>query len=216
MMNTEETVTDFDGLRFVVARYNEDVEWVPKLLSRFPGAKCTIYNKGVTETVPANGYEVLTLENVGRESHTYLHHIVESYKHFQEEGADKIIVFLQGDPLDHCVGSSLFDRVHAGVLKIMTGSGFEDIGTNIIQIINGVPTFHPSIREELAQTSQDLFETALPNNFQFSAGALFAVSVDCISNRPVSFYEKAIGMLDSDVNPVRGFCFERLWSLIFR
>jgi len=207
------SISNFDGLRFVVARYREDVVWVPELVSRFPGSKCTVYNKGPSPVGIGlgNGISVVKLENVGRESHTYLHHIIQNYGSKE----DQITVFLQGHPFDHCKGSKLFDRVLSSVLSLATGSGFENVGTQLITIDGGVPTFHMSIKDELEKTSIDLFGRSLPDRFQFSAGALFATSRASISKRPLSFYKKAITFLDSEINPIRGFCFERLWSLIF-
>lgn len=207
----EDVITDYDGLRFVIARYNEVIDWVPQFVSRFPGSSCTVYNKGSNDIESTSSYNVIPLENVGRESHTYLSHVISTY----DNNSDAVTVFLQGHPFDHCKGADLFELVHTHVLKLMSGSVFENVGTQIIQIDYGIPTFHMSIKEELSQTSQDLFGTKLPDSFQFSAGALFVTTNNCILKRPIEFYEKALKMLDSDVNPVRGFCFERIWSLIF-
>lgn len=208
------TVTDFDGLRFVIARYGEDVTWVPPLVERFPGAKCTVYNKGPTCVPESSAYEVLPLPNVGRESHTYLRHIIDTYSD-NEDSRDEIIVFLQGHPFDHCNGVDIFQSVMNGILRITEGSMFENIGSWIIEIVDGEPKFHMTIKEELAATSLELFGNELPKSFVFSAGALFVTSRTSISKRPIEFYQKAIKMLDADVNPIRGFCFERLWSLVF-
>jgi hypothetical protein len=210
-------VTDFDGLRFVVARFNEDLGWVPEMVSRFPGSRCTVYNKGPPGDLGDlgccnNTVRVVDLVNVGRESHTYLHHIVDSYDNYDNEG-DEVLVFLQGHPFDHC--PALFDTVRSGVVKIMAGSSFEDVGTRHITIHQGFPEFHPAIRLALSQTHADLFACNLPESFRFSAGALFMTTSSSIHRRPVGFYEKALAMLDSEINPTRGFCFERLWSLIF-
>ena len=206
------SISNFDGLRFVVARYKENVDWVLELVSRFPGSKCIIYNKGPSiRMVLGTSTSVLEIKNVGRESHTYLYHIIKNY----ESDEDQITVFLQGHPFDHCKGSELFDRVLSGVSYLAMGSGFENIGTQLITIDGGVPTFHMKIKDDLEKTSMDLFDKSLPERFKFSAGALFATTRASISKRPLSFYKKAITFLDSEVNPIRGFCFERLWSLIF-
>ena len=205
---------DFDGLRFVIARYGEDINWVPPLLKRFPGSKCTVYNKGSTEVPMDESYEVLHLDNVGRESHTYLHHMIENYESDEDTG-DEITVFLQGHPFDHCTGSTLYDSIYRGVVDIMKGSSFENIGTQIIRIEDGIPKFHMAIKDELQKTCTDLMSTCLPKEFEFSAGALFMTPRSSISKRDLCFYHKARDMLSHEVNPVRGFCFERLWSLIF-
>lgn len=208
----DQGVSDFDGLRFVIARYGENIEWLPSLVKRFPGSRCTVYNKGSTDVPRDSSYDVRQLENVGRESHTYLHHVIQNY----ESTDDEVIVFLQAHPFDHLgTTMTLFEKVHGGVLKIVSGSSFENIGTRIIKIEDGVPLFHMTIKDDLEQTCVDLFGNKLPKSFEFSAGALFVTSRSTISNRPVDFYRKALDMVDSEINPIRGFCFERLWSLIF-
>jgi hypothetical protein len=70
----------------VVARYNENVEWV-----RAYSDIAFIYNKGEPITEKA-----LQLENVGREGHTYLYHIITNYNTLTER-----TVFLQGNPFEH-------------------------------------------------------------------------------------------------------------------
>jgi hypothetical protein len=73
--------------RIVVARYNEDIEW----LSNYDNV--TIYNKG--EKVQTK-HEVIELPNIGREAHTIFHHICKNY-----DNLDDLTVFLPGNPFDH-------------------------------------------------------------------------------------------------------------------
>lgn len=75
------------SLELVVARYAEDLSWlrrVPKTV------RVTVYNKG-GDTVPG-----MALPNVGREAHTYLHHMVTRYDDLAE-----VTLFCQGKPFDH-------------------------------------------------------------------------------------------------------------------
>ena len=68
----------------VVARYEENIDW----LTLIEGFEFKVYNKKSGENL---------LENVGRESHTYLSHIVKNYENLAD-----FTVFLQGDPFYHC------------------------------------------------------------------------------------------------------------------
>lgn len=72
-------------MELVVARYDEDLSWLP------PGVKCTVYNKG-TVAVPG----AVALPNVGREAHTYAHHIATHY-----DALSDVVVFTQGRWADH-------------------------------------------------------------------------------------------------------------------
>ena len=206
-MTKLEEIGDFEGLKFVVARYNEDISWVPSLLSRFPNSKCTVYNKGdfIEDHL---SYNVIVLDNMGRETETYLRHIIDNYEHI-----DDAVIFLQGHPFDHC--PDLFNSVERAVEKLANGSGFENIGSQIIEIKDGIPTFHLEIKQELFDTHQDLKIGDFPCKFSFSAGAMFLVRHDIISNKELDFYKHCITMVEKEKGPIRGYCFERLWSLIF-
>jgi hypothetical protein len=69
--------------QIVVSRYNEDITWL------LPFKEITIiYNKGDNHNL-LNKFTTIQLENVGRESHTYLYHIIKNYDNL----ADKTIFF---------------------------------------------------------------------------------------------------------------------------
>merc|ERR1719421_935351 len=68
--------TAYSQTEVVVAHYNEDLSW----LSRIPkDVRIHVYTKG-TQTEKVASLASVTLPNVGRESHTYLHHIVDNYE----------------------------------------------------------------------------------------------------------------------------------------
>ena len=55
----------------VIARYNENLDWIKKI-KKSKDIKITVYNKGLANIdVP-----FIKLPNIGRESHTYLFHII--------------------------------------------------------------------------------------------------------------------------------------------
>ena len=61
------------GCELVVARYDESLRWT-RIFNR---CRLTVYNKGRHPI--EGGVPSIPLPNVGRESHTYLHHIVQRY-----------------------------------------------------------------------------------------------------------------------------------------
>lgn len=69
------------NFQIVVSRYNEDISWTFKY-----SPNVIIYNKG-QDYIP----NAISLPNVGRESHTYLYHIISNYHQL----ADRT-VFVQG------------------------------------------------------------------------------------------------------------------------
>ena len=77
-------------IHLVVARYNEDLDWV------LPYADVAlVYNKGDPTTCPP-GLHIENVANVGREGHTYLHHMVTRYGNLA-----KRTIFLQADWFPH-------------------------------------------------------------------------------------------------------------------
>jgi len=74
----------------VIARYQEDISW-----SYVYRDICSIYNKG-SKKLEYHSENVVQLNNVGREAHTYLYHIINRWDYL----ADKTL-FTQGNIADH-------------------------------------------------------------------------------------------------------------------
>ncbi len=79
----------------VIARYEENLDWVVKIPTEF---KVHIYNKGAeikTLEVIRRAANILNRNNVGREAESYLWHMQHHL------GRDNYTVFCQGDPFEH-------------------------------------------------------------------------------------------------------------------
>lgn len=86
--NTKPTSTEI-----VISHYQENLDWVFKIPSSHY-SKLTIYNKGTPKDYSKFvniGAVIHTLPNVGREVHTYLHHIIKNYDNLSD-----LTVFLPG------------------------------------------------------------------------------------------------------------------------
>lgn len=89
-----ETFTDTeldDDIIMVISRYNEDLEWLKEEpFNKYP---VIIYNKGTNDNFykSPNIKDIINIENVGREGHTYLYHIITNYNNL-----NNIIIFLPG------------------------------------------------------------------------------------------------------------------------
>jgi hypothetical protein len=78
----------------VVARYNENLDWLKKI-KKSKDLKITVYNKGKDDIdIP-----FIQLPNIGRESHTYLYHIINNYDNLADQ-----TIFCQGDSIFHSPG----------------------------------------------------------------------------------------------------------------
>jgi hypothetical protein len=82
------TTSEQPTFKVIVARYNENIDWLKSILNY-----CVIYNKGRK----LNIQNEIMLDNIGRESHTYLHHIIQNYDQLED-----VLVFTQANISDHC------------------------------------------------------------------------------------------------------------------
>ena len=74
----------------VISRYNEKLEWLNE--EPFSSYKAIVYNKGENDDFEKkNVIKIVNLENVGREAHSYIYHILSEYnKHYD------LTIFLPG------------------------------------------------------------------------------------------------------------------------
>jgi hypothetical protein len=75
----------------VVARYKENLDWLKKI-KKSKDIKITVYNKGPDDI----SINAIQLPNIGRESHTYLYHIINNYDNLADQ-----TIFCQGDSIYH-------------------------------------------------------------------------------------------------------------------
>ena len=71
----------------IISRFNEDLSWLDHYKENF---NITIYNKGTKLSNISFG-NIISLPNVGRESHTWVHHIFNNYENLDDKN-----IFLQG------------------------------------------------------------------------------------------------------------------------
>lgn len=77
----------------IIAKYKEDISW----LEEMDKSHIYLYDKGYTENNPITGFAHYEQRpNVGRESETYLYHIIKNYDNLPE-----YLIFIQGDPFPH-------------------------------------------------------------------------------------------------------------------
>jgi hypothetical protein len=191
-------------LQLVVARYREDLSWVGNIAA---GIEAVIYDKG-----PAPLRGAVPLENVGREAHTYLHHICERY----DDLAD-VTVFCQGKPFDHA-----FDFHHTlrdlaenpeGVPAFRWLGHIVDTDSSDGRLFRAWSKNHHAVGLGLAAFHRALWGTEGPDEYSFFLGGQFVVRRDLVRARPLSFYEQARRV--SLEFPEAAHCFERCWDRVF-
>lgn len=214
----------------VVARYNENLGWLCEFVSVAERhqirIKTFVYNKGSQdieqEGLPA-GSVLEILPNVGRESHTYLHHIR------ARTGKGDVVLFTQGN-VDDCGIAYLILSIFEAYANGINSSAFSDNFARVAREHRAVRTFR--IREwppgnACEPNADDLdFGGWLKKYLSYDignssvrwvVGSNFAVRRDVISKRPVEKYDELMSLLlPYGNNPEVGHFFERSWGIIFR
>jgi hypothetical protein len=191
-------------LELVVAHHTENLNWLRNLPD---GIQKTVYTKSPE---PITEHTTIPLPNVGREAHTYLHHLVRRY----DSLADWTI-FCQGKPFDHAYDFKKTVREFRPEPQAFRWLGHL-IDTDDKQ---GHRLFVPWSKNEdrrdldLSGFHRALFDTDGPDLYTFVLGAQFAIHKTMLLNRPKSFYEHALRI--SVTFPEAAHCFERSWDKVF-
>jgi len=187
------------SIDIVVAVYNENIDWIAN--HNLQG-HVILYVKKDSRPIHDIGYKkIVRLPNVGREGHTYLHHILENYDSLAD-----VTFFLQGDPFDHGKRTLRFLKNPA-----MGAGDISCLANGHTDCHNFICPLHPEIAPTTKHICQEMFIDHNGYN-RYGPGALLRVSRDTIQCRSTSFYRRLIQFLDYDVNPIEGFSMERLWS----
>ncbi|WP_338872753.1 DUF3431 domain-containing protein [Spirosoma sp. SC4-14] len=200
------------SLELVVARYTENLNWLRNLPSEI---QKTVYDKSPDGSADDNA---IRLPNVGREAHTYLHHIVSRYDSLAEW-----TVFCQGKPFDHAYDFKKTLRSYANDPASIGGPNqatFHWLGHLIDTDDNrGERLFRPWSKNDdgrgldLLGFHQALLHTPGPELYTFVLGAQFVIHRDAIRQQSISFYERALAV--SITFPDAAHCFERSWDRVF-
>lgn len=206
--------------KVVVARYNEDISWLAPIQE-----SCIIYNKGTPLNLPN---EILR-PNVGRESETYLHYIIENY-----DDLPNIVVFTQGNIADH-LGANDTGYLLKMVLEAMEHGKskprlIQNIDSNDVSRIHWGPAWNFRPDEKGSFYLYDCYKNnhhilfydwflqniqpVYPDPLHVYMNAIFAVKGELLRQRPREYYQKLMEEVNYHVNPVEGHFMERSWYYI--
>lgn len=207
--------------QIVISRYNEDLSWVKQIVNE--DIEIFIYNKGpkIIEEYSSK-VKISDLENVGREAHTYLHHIINNYEELPEK-----IIFTQAHPDDHVsenFKSDLLDFLNSSdkfkyfskdILEMrIYPDGVEESG-----ILNGSFWRNKhSLGSCCVTVPFELIPQIESKKWIFGTGAIFGVSSGSILKNSKEFYQRGLDILEKSLDPTsspEAHAFERSWYLIF-
>jgi len=212
----------------VVARYAEDLSWLDVL----PCRDVVVYDKNdrgdTSHGNPPAWAEVKRLPNVGREGHTYLHHILTNWDSLAD-----VTLFVPGSAaemgfkwaaLKAVVSqacrtgdttfpvSDMFSRPLHEHLAGFTMESYASTATSNSQA-NPSDTMLPSPHRPFGVFYANNFPP-LPIREEVTKG-VFAVSREHIRQHPKQRYERLLRYVDSHSNPEAGHFLERSWNVLF-
>jgi hypothetical protein len=204
------------SIRIVVSRYNENLNWLNR---KCKTCEITVYNKGHTEL---NLFNSINLPNVGRESHTYLYHIIDNYDKLED-----LTIFCQGSTNTHHLKKYCFEQIinnpNDTMFFGMPGDNMKDYQ---FQKIENIHISSSSENRNLSRHELKPCEITPYGKWREHvigkrhSGFITRYGTFCVHKRhilqyPKSTYEELIKWLEDDENPESGHYMEKIWSHLF-
>lgn len=202
--------------QIVISRFNENLNWLNKWKSEFD---IVVYNKG--EEINDSEYNYVNVPNYGRESHTYLYHIVKNYDSLYNG-----TIFLQGDIQD--IGVNVFTNLMQYVSGIENdGFSSSNIGFFNETLWNDIdflsdPKYKQQVQSGFLKLSEIKFKdyikkhlNKIPQITPVCWCGCFGVRKDFILSRPKKFYEDLLKSVPEYHTPEESHFLERMWAYIF-
>ena len=208
----------------IVARYNENIDWINIINTNL--YDIYIYNKGEKLTLNnTNNIKIIDLDNIGREAHTYLYHIINNYNNLPEK-----IIFTQGHPFDHVKKSFITEINNNNIiedfyyfsnnrLKLKFNEDATILNEN--GILNNFNWNNNHSGDScIINIPLNIFPNKVFNNFEwfFNTGAIFCVSKKYILKNNIDFYNNIMNFFINSNDPINSpeaHSLERIWELIF-
>jgi hypothetical protein len=219
------------SVNIIISRYNEKLAWTKK--APYNKYKYTVYNKGPNDDFEKkNVSKVLKLPNVGRESHTYLYHIVNNYDNLAD-----INVFLPGsiDTNHRVFKKNKFATKLLNYIEKYKNAVFLSFGNIKDHDITHefynfkVDAYSSTTDENRKQNAEYAIRKSQFRPFQHwfnnNIGSekvpyvihygIFSVNKKDIVQHPKSYYERLLNLVSDHSNPEDGHYFEKSWGAVF-
>jgi hypothetical protein len=214
------------NIDIIIARFNEDLSWTQE--APFNLFKYIVYNKGSNENfIKTNIKQIINIENVGKNDHTYLYHIIKNY-----DNLSNIIVFFPG--------SLNMDFKKNKAKKILN-----NIIKNNYSKAYFIGEYHNELKKHFNDFKLDDWTTSDKNNLLLNNEStlkkcvirpygkwytyffgniiahwstwwgIFSVDKRDIIQHPVERYQRLFQTVNTYSNPEAGHYIERAWGAIF-
>lgn len=220
-------------LHVVIARYNENIAWVFDALQNIKNVKYFVYNKGhdefdlIKSIKDGANVQVIKLPNLGRESDTYMHHIIANYEEYKSN-PNAYVFFTQGDiaihtcsrkPLREYVEDLIKDAVNLQISK--SNANPARLNPSYLAPYNfKMKKYGPVPVKAYKDVYGKWFEEFVAPEFPKPAAstwwiaAIFCVQSALIVKKPLTYFQALHSTVNDDPNPETGHYFERAWYYI--
>lgn len=196
----------------VVAKYNENINWLNRYMHLV-----TIYDKSDN---PIENSHILP--NIGRETHTYLYHIINNWNNLADN-----TLFTQGSfsedhrpfPIETYLIKKknilFFTNFFCKGIKFRDNQFFLEYNSKWLNEYNNGEMKKTTLSFEQFWL---LFNNEIKENFddyEWSHGGIFSINKKLIKSKPLEYYINLYKLVSHHKNPEEGHYFERCWSSIF-
>lgn len=201
-------------IALIVAKYKEDISWihaVPEYVDIY------VYHKHPHSQQNTSRIFHSELPNVGRESHTYLHHIIQHYETLDQYDG---YIFVQGFPFDH-IGNmhNIRGWIDTWTREIVTYGSSQNMSQR-----DYWASFDWTIDEykgpirlcemKLGPWCEEYVVKPYPTPLLWYVGANFGVATNLIKKRSKESYTRLIETVSGHASPAECHYMERLWCYI--
>lgn len=218
---------DVSNIDIIISRYNEDLLWM--LEDPFNQFQYIVYNKGDNDNFEKTYVkQIININNVGRNDHTYLYHLVNNYDNLND-----IIVFLPGSinmSYKKEKAVKLLNKIKynnyktaifiarflsKGVLNEFYNFTLDKWSASDVQnyIKNNETELYPSNIKPFGKWFLFNLGNITVNFYQYHG--IFSVDKKDIIKHKKIRYEKLLNQLMVSSNPEVGHYIERSWPAIF-
>lgn len=215
-----------NNVEIIISRFNEDLNWTQE--SPFNLFKYIVYNKGNNNNFnKTNVKKIINIENVGKNDHTYLFHIIENY-----DNLSNIIVFFPGSlnldykkakaklVLNNIIKSKFSKAYFAGHYHKSIKESFNNFKLNKYKttdnknfILNNESVLQKCVIRPYGNWYTYFFGDT-PAHWSTMCG-IFSIDKRDIIQHPVERYQRLIQTVNKHSNPEAGHYIERSWCAIF-
>lgn len=224
-LNDSEQDVSRNDVQLVIARYNEDLKWIND--DPYSKYQNIIYNKSDNNNFSKSDKtrETVSLPNVGRCDHTYLHHIIKNY-----DNLANITVFLPGSlNMENKKDKStrLLREIENNKQNVFLSSKYRNVQEELYDfqldgwkasdeknaILNPENKLDRAKIRPFGKWFSDKFKDLKIEHVSYYG--IFSVDKKEILQHPKSHYEELIKDLETSSNPEAGHFFERAWGAVF-